>query len=51
VSAAVDRSPPRVLILDAPQPGNAVLLLAGILTAALALFLGWQMGSWRQRRR
>jgi hypothetical protein len=49
-SAAVDRSPPRVLILDAPLPSNAVLLLAGILTAALALFIGWQTGSWHRRR-
>ena len=50
-SAALERPPPRVLILDAPRPDSAVLLLAGILTAALALFLGWQMGSRRQRRR
>jgi hypothetical protein len=39
-SAPLDRGPPRVLIVDARQPGNAMLLLAIVLTAAVAFLLG-----------
>jgi hypothetical protein len=38
--APLDRGAPRVLIVDARQPGNAMLLLAIVLTAAVAFLLG-----------
>jgi hypothetical protein len=49
-SAALARPPSRGLLLDAPQAGNAVVLLAGILMTALALFMGWHRRSWHRRR-
>jgi hypothetical protein len=39
-SAPLDRGPPRVVIVDAREPGNATLLLAIVLTAAVAFLLG-----------
>ena len=39
-SAPLDRGPPSVLIVDAREPGNAMLLLAIALTAAVAFLLG-----------
>jgi hypothetical protein len=39
-SASLERQQPRVLILDARQPGNAALLLAIVLTAGVAFLLG-----------
>jgi hypothetical protein len=38
--ASLDRQPPRVLILDAREPGNVTMLLALVLTASVAFLLG-----------